>query len=324
MIFSHKRTILFINREKIQWTTGRVPDGKLFGEVNFLPWSEKNLSAALDNIADKFPKKIRIVVGEEFSYVTHFAKNDKKNPIISEAQVLIPEKLQDGWDSREADSGDVQVMAVQQELFAILKKALAEKNLQVEAIEAESVSIARMIQEEKNTAFIFARNNGKIILGIAQGSEILATRIFAKLPEKEYIKEFISYVAKPKNISITRAYIQDKTGSLMKIFGDLGLEGREGELDPMVGICRKKDLTGRDKDVLNIFLNSSNKAENRKVIGKKRVSLREKILLIVFLLVIAGGAAGIYYVQKSRQKSVKAKPVIQNVSSDQAGLKWGD
>ncbi len=323
MIFSHQRTILFIDKEKIQWVAGRIPGGKLFGEVQSLSWSEENLAVALDEVAKNFPKKLRIVVGEEFSYVTHFSKQDKKSLIIDEAQVLIPEKLQDGWDSREENSGDIQVMAVQQWLFSILEKALLERDLQVEAIEAESIAMTRMIHEDKGKAFIFAKNNGKIVLGIAQDGEVLATKIFFKLPEKDYVEEFISYVTKPKNISIERAYVQDETGNLAKIFKSLKLEVRDEELSPMLGICRKTDISGRDKDVLNIFLGKSGKAESKNGREQKRANLREKILLAVFLLVIASGAAAVYYMQKSRQKTVKTTPVTQKVSSDSSGLQWG-
>jgi hypothetical protein len=324
MLFSHKRTILFINKEEIRWIKGRMPDGKFYGQVQFLPWSEKNLSVALENIEQNFPKKIRLVVGEEFSYVTNFKKIDKKSSIISEAQVFIPEKLQDGWDSCERDSGNIQFMAVQQRLLIIIKKAFSERQLQIEAIEVESISIARIILAEKNEAFIFAKNESKIILGIAQNDEVLATRIFSIFPAKEEIEKFIEYVSKQKDISVTRAFVQDKTGNLVKIFADIDLDVKESELDPMLGICCKKDITGRDKDVLNILLNK-HKSENVSCNEKKYLTKREKIIAIIFLMIVLGGVFAVYYIKKIRQNTVRIKQTVQIIQvekNNQAGLVW--
>lgn len=323
MLFSHKRTILYITKENIQWVCSRVPDGKFLSEAKSLPWSAGNLDVALDDIISRFPRKIRIVVGEEFSYVTHFQKNDKTGSIMAEAQNFIPEKLQDGWDSREEKSGDVQIMAIQQELFAILKKSVTNRDIHVEAIEAESVSIARIIQAKESGVFIFAKNKGKIIFGIAQGSEVLATKIFSELPDKEQIKKFIDYATVSKGSAPIYVYIQDKSGDLVKNMKELGYEVREAEMSPMLGISHKNDLNGRDRDVLNIFLGQLSKGENRHEIKKGHLNLREKILLGIFVAVILGGVAVIYYVQKNRQKSVQMAPTTQpGANMDQSGLKW--
>lgn len=336
MIFSHKRTIIFIDKEKIRWAQGKAPAGKILGAVQSLPWSEKNLGLALAEIADKFPKHVRVVIGEEFSYVSSLQKVKGRGTVLSDIQPLIPENLRDGWDSREGNANDVQVMAIQQDFFAILKKTFADTKLKVEAVETESVAVNRSIPAEKNKVVLFARYDGKILLGAARGGLILATKVFSKFPEQEKIKEFMDYLSNRKNISIDSAYVQDKTGDLIKIFKDLNLEVREKSLDPMVGICQKKDINGRDKDVLNIFLNAeSNNPENKKEDrkgnkqengreNKKHMQLREKILLITFLVIIVGGAAFVYRVYKSRQATVvKTKPAVKNTPIDQPGLDWG-
>ena len=198
MIFDHYRTILFINKEKIRWAKGQAPGGKVFDPVQELPWSEKNLRSALEDIAARFPKKIRIVVGEEFSYVVSFPKDKKSGSVISEARVLIPESLQDGWDSCEGQSDNVQVMAVRQEFFLALKKALWEAKSRVEAIEAESVSLSRVIPESKNETIFAARYDEKILLTVTRNGLVIATKIFFQLPEKEKIQEFVDYISNQK------------------------------------------------------------------------------------------------------------------------------
>lgn len=322
MIFSKKRTILYITKEKIRWAKGTVPDGKIYDRRE-LPWSEKNLQTALADIAEHFPKKLRVVVGEEFSYVTHFLKSEKPGRIISDAQVFIPENLQDGWDSKDGDLNSVQIMVVQQKLFSILKKMFFKAKLRVEAIESESISISRMIAAEKNKTVLAARYDGKILLEAARNGMVLATKIFYGLPEKEKVQEFLDYAANQKDISFDAIYIQDKTGDLIKIFQLFNLNIQEKELDPMIGICRKKDINGRDKDILNIFLGKAEGEDNVNIKGKKRLALREKIILTVFLVVVLAGAGAIYYAYKSQRGMFKKNvPASREAQKNQPGLQW--
>ena len=261
MIFSHYRTIIFISKEKILWAKIKIPSGKIFGLVWALPWSEENLQTAFADIKKKFPRNVRVVVGEEFSYVTHFKKAGSENNLASEAQILIPENLQGAWDTREGDSGLVQVMAVQQKFFSTLEKIIFEAGLKVEAVETESIAISRMIPAEKNKAVLFARYEEKILLGVVQYGLVLATRIFFKLPDQKEVKEFLDYVSSQKSVSFESVYVQDKTGELTKIFQQFKLNVQEALLNPMLGICRKKDIRGDDKKVLNILMKNDEKAK---------------------------------------------------------------
>ena len=122
MIFFNQRTIIFINKNTIYWANGRVPSGKFLSAIKKIAWSKENLRLAITDIVASFPKKLRIVVGEEFSYMTLLKSEKKKDSIVVEAQNIIPEKLTDAWDSANGDAGMVQVMAVQQNFFADLKK----------------------------------------------------------------------------------------------------------------------------------------------------------------------------------------------------------
>lgn len=323
MIFSRKRTIIFIDKEKIKWAQGSAPDGKLFGEVKSLPWSEKNLDAALSDIENSFPRKIRIVIGEELSYTADFKETDKKNSIINDAQSIIPEKLQDGWDTREEGDGNIQIAAIQQNFFAILKKNSAKFKLNIEAMESESISICRMADAEKGKAIVFISNRGdKIVLGAARNGSVLAAEVFFKIPNQEQIQKFIEYVSSRKNVSLKDVYIDDETKVLMKIFQSLKFNIQEKMLDPMIGICRKKDIFGRDKDILNIFLDKSSEAGSERSIKEKKFSLREKVLIGVFIFVITAGLTAVYYMQKYKQQIIKTQPVVRNTGDVQAGLKW--
>lgn len=316
MLFSRERSIIFINREKIRWAKMQVPSGKLLGVIQEAVCSEENLRLALADIAKNYSNKARIVVGEEFSYVTLFQKGDEQKTTLGEAQALIPENLESGWDSKDGGGRNVQVMAVQQQVFAVIKKALLENKIEAEAMEAESISLSRMIPSEKDRVALFARFDEKILLEVVQNGIVLATRIFFQLPTKEKIQEFLDYVSSRNNITFETAYVQDESGELVKVFQALGINIQESLLDPMVGICQKKDIAGSDKEVLNIILEKE--AKKAEINVKKSLAipstLREKILLVSFLIIFLGGMAVSYYIYQARQKTGKISPQSQGVS----------
>jgi hypothetical protein len=294
MLFSHERALIFIDREKILWTKGLVPSGELLGGVQEVACSEENLQVVLADIAQNFPDRVRIVVGEEFSYVTRFQKKNGKSLTLGEVQALIPEKLEEGWDSKDGDADNVQVMAVRQQVFSVLQRLLLENNIKVEAIEAESISISRTVPEAKDNAILLARSDGKVLLEVVNNGMVLATRIFFQFPVKEKVQEFLDYASGRKNIAPVAAYVQDGTGELAKILQELGLDVQERVLDPMAGICLKKDIAGRDADVLNILPGKEGIGIGEE--GKREsLALREKVLLAAFITVLLGGAAIAYF-----------------------------
>lgn len=302
MLFSRVRTIIFINREKIRWTKGRVPAGQLLEVPQEVVCSEANLQTVLAEIIEHSPKKVRIVVGEEFAYVTRLRKVEMAGQIETAIQSLIPENLDEGWDSKDEGANHVQVMAIQQQVFAVLKKALLENKLRLEAMEAESVSISRMVAASKDEAVLLARYDGKVLLEVVRNGSVLATRIFFQFPSQEQIQEFLDYMISQKSIVFKTIYLQDESGELAKIFQALGLNVQAITLDPMVGIGQKKDIDGPDSEVLNIILGENEKSQEAGHLadGATGRTLREKILAVLFGIILLGGLAVAYYLYQSR------------------------
>jgi len=300
MMFSNRRTILSINKGNILWTKGAVPSGKLVGEMSKKPWSEENLAAAVADIAERFPRRVRVVVGEEFSYATSFAK--EKADISSEVHSRIPENLKEGWDYQQKNADAVEIIAVQEKLFSLIRKLFSEAGLIAEAIETESASISRLLPKAKNTAVLFARYDSVVLGGAAQGRRVLTAQVFDEFPDAHAIAEFTDYVAGRFNVPFERAYVQAEETELESIFQGNGIAVEKIPLDPMVGICKKKRLRGRDSDVLNIRLDAIKKEKQ----AKSPMARREKILLAVFILVFVACAVFIWHMLQSRKAAASA------------------
>jgi hypothetical protein len=316
MFFSRKRAILYLTKEKIVWASGKVPSGRIFA-VKELPWSEENLRKALKDIAVHFPRKLRVVVGEEYSYLAE-VQGEGDHIKKTEVQSVIPEELQENWDTRKTRQG-FQLMAIQEKFLAILVKALSGENLKVEAVESESLALNREIGKKDD--HLFFKGDGKFLLGAAKGGAVVFTRIFSKFPEEREIRNFLDYVSRRHGLVFSKIYADGETGAREDIFAKFGLTLEKKTLDPLSGMCRKKNIYGRDRDVLNIFLEK--KDSGRKKDGSGGMSWREKILLAIFLAVIAGGGAAAYYIQKAKPGAKSPMPAIQERTVNQAGLDWG-
>jgi len=301
MLFSSSRTILSINKGSICWTKGKAGSGKLVGETCKKPWSEENLAAAVADIAKRFPQRVRVVVGEEFSYATSFTK--EQTDISNEVHSRIPENLKEGWDYQQKNTNGVEIMAVQEKLFSLIRKLFSEAGLVAEAIETESASISRLLPEAKNTAVLFARYDAVVLVGAVKDGSVLAAEVFDEFPVVKDIMEFTDYLAGRFGVPFDRVYVQEGEEELEKVFREVNLQVEKIVLDPMVGICKKKRLRGRDSEILNIRLDAVQKEKH----AKKPMELREKILLGAFILVFILCAVFIYYILQSRKAAESAR-----------------
>jgi hypothetical protein len=297
MLFSKKRTILFINNEKITWALGEVPSGNLF-DVRELPWSEENLNVALGDIASNFTKKVRVVFGEEYSYVTRIINSHKKIE-KADAQSLIPEELDEAWDTSGAGEKS-QLMAVQQKIFSLLKKDLVERKIEVESLEAESVAIARIISKiDKSGSFLFVKSSNKDIIGIVKEGMVVFTKVYPKSFTSEEMADFVKYVSAQNGINFEQAYVDGDVARIGGILNGMNVAVQEMVLNPMVGAGQKNDIAGSDEKVLNIVFGEPESVAPEK--KESNFSRKEKILLIAFLAVILISSVAVFLILKSRK-----------------------
>ncbi len=241
----------------------------------------------------------------------------KKNIGRDQVQEVIPEKLERAWDIGQTGE-NIQVVAVQNKLFSLLEKVLAEEKLAVEAAETEAVSISRLIgkKKEKKT-FLFLKIGENFILGAVKNEVVVFTQVFAEFPGKKEFETFFDYVRQRHGQIKGKIY----TDAEPAIFAEkkINMEAEKMEIEPLLGLRLKRDLRGRDRKVLNIIFEKKGGSERSKEAGI--LTWRGMIIAIVFLAVVSAGAAAVYYLQK---KKAETKKIIapSGAQNSQAGLKW--
>ncbi|NTW26942.1 MAG: LytR C-terminal domain-containing protein [Candidatus Moranbacteria bacterium] len=303
MFFRHHITTIFVTRGKITsavFSTG----GKNIKAAAVYDWNEENLALVLADIAAHGPNVVRVVFGEEFSYVTTLdsSKGDRGS-ILEKAREAIPEELGDNWDFRKEKDQlfSSQVIAVQAQLLNMFIEKLKEAGLRVEAMEPQSVAIARLLP--KTGLFLFAVNDEKFLMGAVRNGTVIGTFVAAKSDDASMLAGFVASVRKKCKEELSTVLIDKYMQVGDDVFLANGLQPEIMELDPLYSIAVKKHLVGSDSHVLNILPVDKkilkkqatekylSKIENTATVqAPARFSLREKILAIFFVIgLVASG-----------------------------------
>lgn len=317
MFFRHHITTIFITRSKITsavFSTG----GKIIKEVAVYDWNEENLSAVLADIASRGPSAARVVFGEEFSYVTTLDSSDvDRASVLTKAREAIPEELQDNWDFRKEKDPlfSPQVIAVQAKPLNLFIENLKEAGFHVDAMEPQSVAIARLVPE--TGLFLFATNDEKFLMGAVRNGTVVATLVSAKTDDASVLARFVASVRKKCQENLETVFIDKYMQIGDDVFLANGLHTEIIDIDPLYAIAIKKHIAGSDASVLNIPMDKTvlKKQATEKYLSKleeapalkthSRFSLREKILGLFF---VAGIAAGGFFLFK------KLPPKKQSIS----------
>jgi hypothetical protein len=252
MFFSHNITTLFVTVGEIR-SAVFSSRGKLILEEKIYDWTEKSLPTVLGDIAARGPQKIRVVFGEEFSYVLALKFSDKsREKMFPEAQDNIPDVLSNNWDFQKENDPDFpsQVAAIQQHLFDFFISKLKEANFQIEAIEPQSVALARLLP--KSGVFLFAVKYEKVLFGAVRNGVVTATFVASDDDAIVAFENFLSYVKKKCKEVPKKVFVSSNINKKTDVFSRNNLSAEIYNLDPLMGIALKKDIKGEDWKVLNI------------------------------------------------------------------------
>ena len=138
------------------------------------------------------------------------------------------------------------------------------------------------------------KDDGKIILGSASDSLPFFARIFAEFPSEKDFREFFQYLAERGITLPAKIYTNTEQDLPFFIAEELKMIIEKMDLDPLIGLGLKKDLSGKDEKTLNIILRK-NKPQDQKKQEKVAVfSIREKVIATLFFVILVGACIFIY------------------------------
>jgi hypothetical protein len=286
MIFSHKITALFVTRGKIRSAVfsslGAISQG-----VQTYDWTEETLPAVLKEIASRGPNRARIVFGEEFSYVIapKFAQKTREG-FLEEARESIPDKIESNWDFSGGNKPDssFQVAAIDHNLFDIFSSSIEKTDFSVEAAEPQSIALARLLPQ--NGLFLFIARDEKVLLGAVENGVVVATHVASPERTIPTFETFLSYVCKKCATCPDKVFVSGGIDASSDIFSKNNLQAEAFDLNPLLGLAMKKDISGKDSLVLNINLKKPDLPKKKIKQPRQRIASREIILIIVFVTVI--------------------------------------
>ncbi|MDD5083956.1 MAG: LytR C-terminal domain-containing protein [Candidatus Moranbacteria bacterium] len=330
-IFSKQKNIIFISHSRlraVQVNLGRANAGKVIEDI---VWNKETLPSILSVIRTKIGSDIQLALSEDLVYVVSFAlKNATKYTrltIKQEASSFIPENLDEvPWDFRSiaAIVGDkrigvskgVQVAAVSKVFLHDIAPAFVSAGFVVEAMEAESCALARLMHDQASPILIVHTDHDRTLLVILERGVVMATQNFAESIHSDDIERFISSAQKHFSLRIASViFSEESTKSLGDVRDSLQSKGfsvQEASFDPILGLALKKDIRGNDADVLNVNLLPQ---EKRNFLSLIRSPREKRLLIIFFIVFILGSVAvsGMFMFNRSVKAPIKQESVIADI-----------
>ena len=296
MIFSKDITTIFITRRHIRAAVFSTK-GRAKTEVQTYVWDKENIDVVLKEIFSNGPKEVRVVFGEEFSYVTAVPIGKKnREEIRRSAQEIIPEKLENNWDFKKEKSSETQfqVAAIKPEIFEFFQKKFKESGLKIEAIEPQSVSLARVLPE-RGLALFMCEDDDKILLGAVSDSTLETAQITSEGNVTADFRRFREYVKKKFSKDPSVVFVGPKMNMSAGTFVDKDIEIRSFNPDPLRAVAIKENISGADWQVMNIDPENISITPEKEISGESNFSKREIILAIIFIGGLLAAGAFIYW-----------------------------
>lgn len=162
-----------------------------------LDWTPEKLPQALATARAALGKRIRLVLGDFFTYVSSVplaetASPEEERGTVGESfQLLIPEKLSEtSWDYRSFEMPTeksiqprryAEIIALTRSCARTIIPAIKEAGFRIEAVEPESTSLARLLQDEDTCTMILYKSDSSFLIAGAFRGHILAS--FSTIPK---------------------------------------------------------------------------------------------------------------------------------------------
>lgn len=179
-----------------------------------LDWTPEKLSQALATVRAALSKRIRLVLGDSFTYISSVplaetsSSEEERNAAGESFQLLIPEKLSEtSWDycafeipaTKETSTRPrryAEIIALTGSFARTVIPAIKEAGFRIETLEPESVSFARLLQTEDTCSMLVAKSESSfLIAGIIRGHVLASFSSIAELSDTVILeaKRFLEY-----------------------------------------------------------------------------------------------------------------------------------
>ena len=294
-MFSNSTIILSFFKNTISVYEVKFKNGK--GEIKEkgqTAWKEETLTPIFKSLKKKFGNRFRILLPERKTYLKllSLTQYELTRPLVlSKMQETVPEVVEGtsfDWKivAKNRDEYLVQAIAINAKYMKQIIKSIKEANIEIEAIEPVSFALSRLTKDEKEPHVAISNLDEKVICACFKG-EVYESLIIEPADKfDEAIKHFINFVNEKWQLKISKVI--------------------DTNLNPIESLAIKKDIKGKDAEVLDLAIVGQNLKDNAFDNSKMKKSHVFKIfVLLIFMLFLL--IPGYFIFINSREPLFKSK-----------------
>ena len=274
------KEILFITPSAIRGFS--IQGGKVTEIVN-LPWTTENVRAVLGTARAALGRNVRLLVGEQFSYVatlllpqdtTYASLEEERVAVRDLAGKFIPENLaESAWDYQEISLSDislgrpVQVVALVASFARVVVPALKEVGFRIPVTLPESCAVARSFADQEEPFLLVYKGDFFFVASVVQGWVLSSTTSLQELTF-EAVESVGRFVKGRFGFSSSRILFAGSCTENDLVNFDRTKAERAGfsiefsNESALLGLAMKKDVSGNDPSILSVELSVTEKSDD--------------------------------------------------------------
>lgn len=302
-MFNASKIIVSITKIKIYVSVVKLGTPPSIEKCEEFAWTGETIATVLQTIKKKFGTSVRILFSDEFVYVTT-VKTDTpqsatRQSIQRQAQEQIPEDMnKTSWDYRVYPEF-IQVAVLNTVIYNQITEAVKKADIDIEAIESCSSSLARLVALEKEPLLLVYQEDLPLLITVQNGVALTATVIHEPLTGA-HVEQAVRFSQDQFSITIKKIIKTETIGDIFTsdFFKDISIESKQ--FAPALGMAMKTDVKTPDADSLNLEIDST---------SVKHQSRFSYLLHLLFFCVFVVIVSGVYFGQKYFMKKNKYSPV---------------
>ena len=273
------KAILFVTPSAIQGFSVR---GEQATEVVNLPWTTESIGAVLGTARAALGRTVRLLVGEQFSYVatlflpkdtTYASPEEERRAVCDLAGKFIPENVaESAWDYQSLSLPDValgrpvQVVALVASFARVVVPAVKEAGFRVAATLPESCAVARLFADRDEPILLVYKSSLFFVAGVMRGVVLSSATSLRELTFESiesvahFMRDRFSLV--PSRILFVGSCTENDLIHFDRLKAQqAGFSIEFSEKNALVGLATKKDVSGDDASILSIDLHAAESPE---------------------------------------------------------------
>ena len=222
-------------------------DGTALQDETIFDLDENGLAGALKEAKKKFGQGARMVIPEEYLYVTRveveLSPKDERSLLEEKIISVFPETLGGfAWDyevlTKNTEKGEVELSGIVRNFGEMIDQSLGSAHYRVEAIIPESYALARLVPRNEVSLVVHEKETGWLSMLISD-KRVVTSIFLTKIPTQNELNDLITFGTERKHVT-PQKILFSLVGTSVQVFPQMGLPQvvLSEPLNPMLGAAK--------------------------------------------------------------------------------------